>query len=174
MSSYSCANKVPSVNYVTRISWFFTPTPSLSQVVTFLRPLPPTKCDVTYFAILRLEIIKLRVGAASNSAKWTLNTITCKSVKLFNAFQWHCFNLVDTCNIALILFLKCDVTKFQTRPLVTQCHTSSIPSSPLNVWRNLWMAPYLSWKRKKGAFGNLGMIFAILATSLASWAVGTT
>ena len=26
-------------------------------------------------------------------------------------------------------------------PLVTQCHTSSTPSAPLNVWRNLWMHP---------------------------------
>ena len=26
------------INYVTRISWFFYPSPSLSQVVTFLRP----------------------------------------------------------------------------------------------------------------------------------------
>ena len=31
-------NMGPSINYVTRISWFFTP---LSQVVTFLRPPPP-------------------------------------------------------------------------------------------------------------------------------------
>ena len=47
---------------------------------------------------------------------------------MFNAFQWNCFNLVDTCNIALILFLKCDVTKFSIPPsLVTQCHTSSTP-----------------------------------------------
>ena len=29
----------------------------------------PTQCDITYFAILHLEIIKLRVGATSNSAK---------------------------------------------------------------------------------------------------------
>ena len=29
-------------NYVTRISWIFTPSPSLSQVVTFLRPPLPT------------------------------------------------------------------------------------------------------------------------------------
>ena len=35
-----------------------------------------------------------------------------------NAFQWNCFNSVDTCNIALILlvFLKCDVTKFTIPP----------------------------------------------------------
>ena len=25
-----------------------------------------------------------------------------------NAFQWNCFNLVYKCNIALILFFKCD------------------------------------------------------------------
>ena len=51
---------------------------------------------------------------------------------MFNAFQWNCFNLVDTCNTALILFLKCDVTKFRIPPpLVTQCHTSSTPSPPL-------------------------------------------
>ena len=50
--------------------------------------------------------------------------------------------LVDTCNIALILFLKCDVTKFRIPPsLVTQFHTSSTPSTPFNGWRNLWIAP---------------------------------
>ena len=54
---------------------------------------------------------------------------------MFNAFQWNCFNLADSCNIALILFLKCDVTKFRIPPPL-----SSTPS-PLNVWRNLWMAP---------------------------------
>ena len=55
----------------------------------------------------------------------------------------------DMCNIALILFLKCDVTKLKFRilppsPLVTQCHTLSTPSAPLNVWHNLWMPPNLS------------------------------
>ena len=66
---------------------------------------------------------------------------------MFNDFQWCCFNLVDMCNIALILFLKCDVTKFRIplTPLVTQCHTMSHfvdPSAPpLNVWRNLRMPP---------------------------------
>jgi hypothetical protein len=29
----------------------------------------PTYCDVTYFAVLHLEIIKLRVGATLNYAK---------------------------------------------------------------------------------------------------------
>ena len=64
------------------------------------------------------------------------------SCSMFNV-QWNCFNLVNTCNIALILFLKCDVTKFRipTSPCHTT-HTSSTPSSPLNVWRNLWMPPY--------------------------------
>ena len=40
-------------------------------------------------------------------------------------------------------FLKCDITKFRitSSPLVTQCHTSSTPSAPLNVWRNLLMSP---------------------------------
>ena len=54
---------------------------------------------------------------------------------MFNALQCNCFNLVDTCNIALILFLKCDVTKFRIPPppLVTQCDTSSTSSAPLNV-----------------------------------------
>ena len=61
---------------------------------------------------------------------------------MFSAFQWNCFNLVDTCNIALILFLKCDVTKFRIPPRA--CHTMSHflnPSTPLNVWRNLWIPP---------------------------------
>ena len=40
--------------------------------------------------------------------------------------------MVDTCNIALIPFLKCNVTKFRSPLLlVTQCHTSSTPSPPL-------------------------------------------
>ena len=59
---------------------------------------------------------------------------------MFNAFEWNCFNLVDTCNIALILFLKCDVTKFGTTP----CHTMSHfvdPPPPLNVWCNFWRTP---------------------------------
>ena len=59
--------------------------------------------------------------------------------------QWNCFNLVNTCNIALILFLKCDITKFRIPlPLVTQCHASSTPSVSLNVWRNLWMSPFIN------------------------------
>ena len=129
----------------------FLPLPPLSQVVTFLKP--PNYCDVTYFTILHLEIIKLRVGATSNCAKWTLNVITCILVvfqcAMFNAFQWNCCNLVYTCNIALILFLKCDVSQnLGSLPsLVTQCHTSSTPPSPLNVWRNLWMAPNTSSKK---------------------------
>ena len=58
--------------------------------------------------------------------------------------EWNCFNLVDTCKNTLILFLKCDVTKFRIppQPLVTQCHTLSTPSAPLNVRRNLRMSPY--------------------------------
>ena len=80
------------------------------------------------FAILYLKIIKLRVGATSNCTKWTLNVITCILVKLFNAFQWNCFNLVYTCNIALILFLKCDFTKFRIPPPLV---TRRPPLSPL-------------------------------------------
>ena len=56
---------------------------------------------------------------------------------MFNGFQWNCFKLFDTCNIALILFLKCDVTKL-SHNLTLRQH----PSAPLNVWRNyLWMPP---------------------------------
>ena len=40
---------------------------------------------------------------------------------------------------------KCDVTKFRIPPIVTQCHTSSTPSAPFNVWRNLWMPPNSIW-----------------------------
>ena len=45
-----------------------------------------------------------------------LYVIACKlscSMCSVQFFQWNCFNLVDTCNIALILFFKCDVTKFR-------------------------------------------------------------
>ena len=51
-----------------------------------------------------------------------------------NAFQWNGFNLIDKCNIALIIFFKCDVTKFRIPP--TPCHTLSHfvdPLRPLNV-----------------------------------------
>ena len=48
---------------------------------------------------------------------------------MFNAFQWNCLNLVDTCKIALILFLKCDATKFRIPP--PPCHTMSHFLDPL-------------------------------------------
>ena len=59
---------------------------------------------------------------------------------------WNCFNLVDTCNIALILFLKCNVTKFRipSTPLLVTVSQFVDPLPPLNVWRNLWMAPKLT------------------------------
>ena len=50
-----------------------------------------------------------------------------------NAFQWNCFNFVYTCNIALILFLKCDVPKFRIPP--PPCHTSSNPSPLVTLHR---------------------------------------
>ena len=60
---------------------------------------------------------------------------------MFNAFQWNYFNLVDTCNIALILFLKRDVTNLRfPLPCRTMSHFVN-PLRPLNVWRNLWMPP---------------------------------
>ena len=60
---------------------------------------------------------------------------------MFNAFRCNYFNLVETCNIALILFLKCDVTKFRIPPPlhnVTLCRYLY----PLKVWHNyLWLPP---------------------------------
>ena len=41
--------KSSCVHYITQISFYFTPPSSLSQVVIFLRPPPPTECDVAYF-----------------------------------------------------------------------------------------------------------------------------
>ena len=65
-------------------------------------------------------------------------------------FSMNCFNLVDTCNIALILFLKCDFTKFRIPP----CHTSHFvdppPLRPLNVWRSIWMSPKPTGERLLG------------------------
>ena len=54
--------------------------------------------------------------------------------------QWSCFNLVDTCNITLILFLKCVVTKFRILhpSLDTMSHFGD-PSAPLSIyswWQN--------------------------------------
>ena len=61
---------------------------------------------------------------------------------MFYACQWNCFNLVYTCNIALILFLNCDVNKFRIPPPPLSYNvTLRRPHPPLNVWRNLWMAP---------------------------------
>ena len=91
-------DKGPSINYVTRISWFFLPLPVL-VTGSHISETPSHQCDVTYFAILHLEHIKLKQQ-------------------------------------------KCDATTFKIlSPLVTQCHASSTPSAPLNVWRNLWMSP---------------------------------
>ena len=44
--------------------------------------------------------------------------------------------------IALILLLKCDVIKFRIPPPLSHNVTLRRPPSPLNVWLNLWMAPY--------------------------------
>ena len=76
---------------------------------------------------------------------------------MFNAFQWNCFNLVYTCNIALIIILKCDVTKFRAPPL---CHTMShfVDPSPLNVWRNLWMVPKNSSKLNKFLHSEVNLL----------------
>jgi hypothetical protein len=49
---------------------------------------------------------------------------------MFNAFQCNCFNLVDTCNIALILFLKFYVTKFRI-PLHPLSHNVTLCQPPL-------------------------------------------
>ena len=47
---------------------------------------------------------------------WTSNPL------LYFIYNFYIYNnLVDTCNIALILFVKCDVTKFRTPP--PPCHT---------------------------------------------------
>ena len=50
---------------------------------------------------------------------------------MFNAFQWNCFNLVYTCNIALILFLKRDITKFRIPPPLSHNVTLRRPPPPL-------------------------------------------
>ena len=46
---------------------------------------------------------------------------------MFNDFQWNCFNLVYTFNIALILFLKCDVTKFRIPLLLVTLRRPLLP-----------------------------------------------
>ena len=50
---------------------------------------------------------------------------------MFNAFQWNCFNLIYTHNIALILFLKCDVTQFRIPPPLSRNVTLRRPLPPL-------------------------------------------
>ena len=63
-----------------------------------------------YFVILHLELLNYELArhriALSEHVQYAM----------FIAFQWNCFNLVYTCNIALFLFLKCGVTKFRIPP----------------------------------------------------------
>ena len=98
---------------------------------------PPTWCDVTYFPILHLEIIKLRVGATSNYAKWTLNVITCILVKLFNGQCSMLFKGIVSIWFIRVISLSYYFWNVMSQnlgslpPLVTQCHTSSTPSAPL-------------------------------------------
>ena len=79
---------------------------------------------------------------------------------MFKDFQWNCFNLVYTCNIALILFFKCDVTKFRIPPpLVTQCHTSSNPPLTCDViygWLRIYrkLANYFLFIPSLFLYGN--------------------
>ena len=51
---FSIFTKGPSINYVTWISWFFYPSPFLSQVVTFLRfpPVPSVVSHILQFHLL--------------------------------------------------------------------------------------------------------------------------
>ena len=49
---------------------------------------------------------------------------------LYIIYNWHSSSIVLF--FYMVLFLKCDVTKFRIPlPLVTQCHSSSTPSAPL-------------------------------------------
>ena len=53
---------------------------------------------------------------------------------LYIIYNFYIFikNWVDTCNIAVILFLKCDVTKFRILPSLP-CHTMSLFVDPLRT-----------------------------------------
>ena len=84
-----------------------------------------------------------------------------------NAFQWNCFNLVYTCNIALLLFLKCDVTKFRTPPLSHNV-TLRRPPIPIKVWRNLWMDPNVFTTTEKRNV-KVYFQFQIASFSVAIW-----
>ena len=58
------------------------------------------------------ELARHRIALSEH---WMSLRVYWLSCSMFNV-QWNCFNLVYTCNIALILFLKCDVTKFRVPP----------------------------------------------------------
>ena len=85
---------------------------------------------------------------------------------MLNAFQWNCLNLVDKCNIVLILIFKCDVTKFRIPyPLVTLCR----PPPPLNVWSNLWMLPKHYLTQTQLAINWRYWLSKILGNPILSW-----
>ena len=57
-------------------------------------------------------------------------------------FSIELFNLVDTCNIALILFLNVMSQHLGSlAPPLSHNVALRRPPLPLNVWRNLWMVP---------------------------------
>ena len=80
-------------------------------------------CQTKYTAWLKFQQIICMCVCACVRA--------CILVKLFNAFQWNCLNLVYTCNIALILFLKCNVTKLRIPPPLSHNVTLRRPPPPL-------------------------------------------
>ena len=109
-ASNVCLHKGSSINHVTRISWFFLPLPRpCHRWSHFWDPCYLVWRPIFYNFIPRNYSIKTAVP------------------KLFLFPFKLCFNkiniesnigmkMVGICNIALILFFKCDVTKFRIPP----------------------------------------------------------
>ena len=82
---------------------------------------------------------------------------------MFNASQLNCLNLVYTCNIALILFLKCDVTKSRIPPppLSHNVTISRPPFAPLTC-EVIYVCP-LMWPSEVLQKQNMGILPALSA-----------
>ena len=151
--SFSVEHREPSINYVTRISWFFNPPPlgSCHRWSHFWDLPPIVTSHILQFHLLNsrrltkfLHVYELARHRIALSEHWMSLRVCCLSCSMLNACQWNFFHSVDTYNIALIPFLKCDVAKFRILP-TPSCHTmlhfDLLRPPPLNVWLILWMPP---------------------------------
>ena len=119
-------DKGPSIHYVTRILWFFDPSPVLlTDGHISDTPLPSVTSHILQLHLLNsrrltkfphvYELARHGIVLSEHWMSLRVYWLSCSMCNvqcaMCNAFQWNCFKLVDACNIALILFLKCDAVK---------------------------------------------------------------